>query len=259
MNADEVIRRIEAGVASHEARSPVARGTSHESQQRVTAYRAQAFFGPLAIEVVEVPNDWVDDHVIIWASVWGQSKAYQRDLFHGVSEIVASAAVHELIIVGRSFGQATIESIDVVADRIKVCFVRQLPPQTGWRGAMATWRGSATAESVPIRPWNADVSPSHMPRLFRSKIEELLEGDRGPFATARRAAVMAACELAGDGGHLRQLGEARALLAALEGYEAKRGGGRKPAPVAVAWFAFRFEHTRGAAILRAYEGARGMP
>jgi hypothetical protein len=91
----------------------------------------------------------------------------------------------------------------------------------------------------------------------RREIDALLREDarRHPaFATARKCALLAALEdsevHAGDVGHVPL------FLAELRAYEAARGGGRTPSPLAVVGYTTDAEDAR---ILAAYERTRSLP
>lgn len=142
-----------------------------------------------------------------------------------------------------------------------------VPPVTGW-----TWASDVAPEETArmirsvIDDWRRPAPPLRPAYPDRSAIDAALREDarRYPaFATARRAAVMAACE--------RQIpppvAEIQTALAAFHAYEAARGGGRvdisERAPFTDAWRLLR-DMTQDISIpatgtcWRHYEAARGM-
>jgi len=91
----------------------------------------------------------------------------------------------------------------------------------------------------------------------RWQIDRLLAANRAPFATARRAAVMAGAEVLPSMG----LSEARDVLDAVDVYERLRGGTRKPSFAAEDYKATWCKGGRRLVVigLDAYERARGLP
>ena len=93
----------------------------------------------------------------------------------------------------------------------------------------------------------------------RREIDALLAADRCPFATARRAAVVASVEVQDVDGAKRDVHlstrSAGRLIAALHEYEALRGGNREPSAAAKAFAGDMLDPVE----VGAYERARGLP